>query len=303
VLLLVERAAGFHETLDRLRTAAPAWVLVALAGEALSFAGFSLALRELAGFEGGPRLGVFRSVRLVFASLGAARAVAGGGPAAIAVLYGGLRRTGAGRDAAAIRVVALYALLFGTFGAGAWLAAVLTLAEGHGLALPHLTLPWLIGVPLVVAAAALVRAHEPAPSPRRLVRFIRRAAADAAAGLLVVRRIVAHPRAEAAALAAAVLYWAGDALCLWAALRAFDLSLPPRLLVLAYATGYLATLLPLPLGGFGVVETVTTLALRGVGVPLAAGLLAVLAYRAINFWLPTLPGLAAFAAHLKPVRS
>lgn len=295
VLVLVQRAAGFHQSLHRLRTAHPAWLIAAVGGEALSFAGFESALRELARFDRGPRLGHGGSLRLVFASLGAAR-VAAGAPAGLAVLYSGLRKAGAGKDDAAVRVFALYALLFAIFGAGAWLAAVAVVAEAHSLVFPNLTLAWLIGVPLVLGSGAVIRAREPPPGARRLERWLRRAAVDASAGLHVVGHLFAHPRAEAAALVAACVYWAGDALCLWAALRAFDLSLPPRLLVLAYATGYLSTLAPLPFGGVGTVEAAMTLALRGVGVPLSAGLLAVLAYRAINFWLPTLPGLAAFAS-------
>jgi uncharacterized membrane protein YbhN (UPF0104 family) len=91
------------------------------------------------------------------------------------------------------------------------------------------------------------------------------------------------------------VYWLGDAACLWAALRAFDIATPLPRLALAYAIAYLVTLLPLPLGGIGSAEAAATLSLNAVGVPVAAGLLAVLAYWAVNFWLPTLPGLAAFA--------
>ena len=61
-----------------------------------------------------------------------------------------------------------------------------------------------------------------------------------------------EPRANRATLVAAPLYWFGDMSCLWAALRAFDIALSPQALVLAYATGFLANMLPLPTGGSAV---------------------------------------------------
>ncbi len=62
--------------------------------------------------------------------------------------------------------------------------------------------------------------------------------------------------------------------------------------VLAYATAYLLTALPLPAGGAGSMEAVTALTLHAVGVPLAPALLAAFVYRIFAFWLPILPALA-----------
>jgi hypothetical protein len=89
------------------------------------------------------------------------------------------------------------------------------------------------------------------------------------------------------------LYWVGNVVCLWAALRSVGESLPLPELVLAFATGHVAMILPLPLGGVGGVDAAMTYALTAVGVPLAPALVGVAVYRLFAFWMPTIPALAA----------
>jgi uncharacterized membrane protein YbhN (UPF0104 family) len=95
------------------------------------------------------------------------------------------------------------------------------------------------------------------------------------------------------AVAAAATYWTGDFACLWAAIHSIGISLPLPELVLAYATGYAATVLPLPFAGVGGVDAAMTFALTAVGIALAPALVAVAVYRLFGFWLPTIPALAA----------
>ncbi|HUP33214.1 MAG TPA: lysylphosphatidylglycerol synthase domain-containing protein [Gaiellaceae bacterium] len=296
VAVLVTKAAGYGALLDRLRGADPAWLAVAAVAEALSFIAYVVVLRAAARLEGGPQLGYRTSAHLVFAGLGAMRVAATGGAGAIALDYWALTKAGATRDGAASRVLALFTLVFGVFGAGAWLAALL-LAIGVGGSLPlHLTAPWLLGVPVLAAVVAFFRAPgRELRLPGRAGRVVRRILVDAALGLSLVRHAMSRPRAHAGLLTATVLYWLGDAACLWAALRAFDVSVPAPALALAYATGYLFTLLPLPLAGVGTVDAAMILAVGAVGVPFSASFLGVLAFRTIAFWLPTPAGIAAFA--------
>ena len=94
-------------------------------------------------------------------------------------------------------------------------------------------------------------------------------------------------------LGATVLYWTGNLACLWASLRSVDETVPLAELILAFAAGHAAMILPLPLGGVGGVDAALTYALTTVGVPLAVALVAVGVYRLFSFWLPTVPALAA----------
>jgi uncharacterized protein (TIRG00374 family) len=62
---------------------------------------------------------------------------------------------------------------------------------------------------------------------------------------------------------------------------------------MSYFVGMVGNLLPLP-GGLGGVEGGMIGAFAAFGVNLDQAVLAVLAYRAISFWLPTLPGAVAY---------
>jgi uncharacterized membrane protein YbhN (UPF0104 family) len=73
-----------------------------------------------------------------------------------------------------------------------------------------------------------------------------------------------------------------------------EISIPA--LVVAYATGYAASRRSLPLGGAGITEALLTIALIAVHVHAADALFAVIAYRAINFLAPALPGLLAHSS-------
>jgi uncharacterized membrane protein YbhN (UPF0104 family) len=116
--------------------------------------------------------------------------------------------------------------------------------------------------------------------------------ANSVGGVVIVRRLLRNPFAHPAALLGFPLYWAGDVLILYAALRAFGVHPHPVPLVLAYATGFAITALPLPAGGSGGVEAGLTFALNSIGIAVAPALLATLVYRAFTLWLPVFPALA-----------
>ena len=120
----------------------------------------------------------------------------------------------------------------------------------------------------------------------------RRALGYAIAAAAWVRTVLLDPTARRM-VASSVLYWVGTVACLWASLRSVGVSLPLPELVLAFALGHTAMILPLPLGGVGGVDAAMTYALTVVGVPLALALVAVGVYRLFAFWAPTIPALAA----------
>jgi uncharacterized membrane protein YbhN (UPF0104 family) len=107
--------------------------------------------------------------------------------------------------------------------------------------------------------------------------------------LVYMRDLVKGPRGEQArAVGGAAMYWLGDLLCAWAALRAFGARLGVAPLLLGYSTGFVAEGLPLPAGGAGGVDAALTGAFALVGVPLSEALLGALTFRVFNFWLPAL---------------
>jgi uncharacterized protein (TIRG00374 family) len=98
-----------------------------------------------------------------------------------------------------------------------------------------------------------------------------------------------------------VAYLAFDVMILWATFRALGPAPDLAILWIAYLIGELGGLIPVP-GGIGGVDAglVGTLALYHVSLASAAG--AVLAYRAIALWVPTLLGSAAFVSLRRTLR-
>ena len=101
----------------------------------------------------------------------------------------------------------------------------------------------------------------------------------------------AVPRGPGAARALA--WWAGDVAVLWACFHAFGEPPPLAVVVMAYFTGMLGNVLPLP-GGVGGVEGGMIAAFLAFGVPPGLAVVAVLSYRAFSFWLPTIPGVLSY---------
>jgi uncharacterized protein (TIRG00374 family) len=65
-------------------------------------------------------------------------------------------------------------------------------------------------------------------------------------------------------------------------------------LAVAYTTANIASAIPLTPGGLGVVEVTLVAITVGFGAPRATAVLAVLGYRIVDYWLPLLPGAAAY---------
>jgi uncharacterized protein (TIRG00374 family) len=121
------------------------------------------------------------------------------------------------------------------------------------------------------------------------------------------RRVAALPRALRSGLGAALVMvrrrdpsllgvlagWGFDIAALWASFRAFGHPPPGAVLVMGYYVGMLANTLPLP-GGIGGVEGGLIGAFLAFGVSPSLAVLAVLAYRTISYWLPTVPGVIAY---------
>jgi uncharacterized membrane protein YbhN (UPF0104 family) len=290
---LIAKAAGFSRVRDAIAEAESAWFLVCFFAEVAAFAAYAVVVREALHWRDGPRVRFGLSVHVTLASLGATRVVAAAGAGGLAVTYWCFRRAGLATREALVRVLGLNTLVYLVFGVGAWTAALLATLGLLGTAPLGLTLPWLLVVPFCLVAARYVtdprRGTLPDPAKGSLPR---RGLAYAIAGAAWVREVLPR-RGGRRSLGASAVYWAGDVVCLWAALHSVGVSLPLAELVLAYATGYAAMVLPLPLAGVGGVDAAMTFALTAVGVSLAPALVGVAVYRLFGFWVPTIPALAA----------
>lgn len=92
------------------------------------------------------------------------------------------------------------------------------------------------------------------------------------------------------------LNWILDATCLWVFIWAFGHTISPIDLLVAYGLANILAAIPITPAGLGVIEGVLIPTLVGFGVPHSQAILAVLAYRLVNFWIPIPIGGAAYAS-------
>lgn len=94
----------------------------------------------------------------------------------------------------------------------------------------------------------------------------------------------------------AALNWLLDATCLWVFLWSFGAVVSPIDLLVAYGLANVLAAIPITPAGLGIIEGVLITTLVGFGVPHSQAILAVLAYRLVNFWIPIPLGGAAYAS-------
>jgi putative heme transporter len=296
------RIAGLDETWGRLSEGDPWWLGVAVLLEGASYGGYVLLFRGIFVGPGSP-IGWRESYEITMSGVAATRLLAAGGAGGIALTAWALSRSGMGRAAVVRGLSTFLAALYGVY----MLALVLV---GAGLRSGLLAGPApfaLTVVPAAFGASAIVVALATSLLPRDLDRRVRArpvrherlagivASAASAAGAIAagIRGALALLRGRDPALIGAVAWWGCDIGVLWACFHAFGEPPPPAVLVMAYFTGMLGNLLPLP-GGVGGVEGGMIAALIGFDVPGGLAVVAVLSYRAFAFWLPTIPGAIAY---------
>lgn len=296
----VAQAAGLDQVQRVTSRFDARWLVICLGAELIGYIGYVLALRNIARVDGGPRLSFKSTARTVvsgFGVYGAAHAAGG-----FSVDYWELRRAGLKRDQAIARVAGLGVLEYAVLAPAALVCALIVLADSGEHVQMSMTLPWLAVIPGFGAALW-------ASSPKRRSRLtdpirggrIRGSIAHAVSGLVTLRSLCKRPLHHLPGFLGVAFYWFGDIACLWAALQTFAVQVSWPALIVAYATGYVASRRSLPAGGAGIVEVLMTFALVWVGLPLAPALAGVLVYRLFNFWLPIVPALA-FLPSVKQLR-
>jgi uncharacterized membrane protein YbhN (UPF0104 family) len=127
----------------------------------------------------------------------------------------------------------------------------------------------------------------------RLAHFVARAVTAPALAASGVRTAIGLIRSRDGGLLGAIAWWGFDICVLWAMFHAFGSAPAFTVIWMCYFIGTLGNLLPLP-GGLGGVEGGMIGAFAAFGVDLDLSVLAVLSYRAVSFWLPTVPGAIAY---------
>ncbi len=296
---VLPQLGGVQQTWDRLNEGDAWWIAVAVAVEVVSIASY-IAIFQGVHVPPGSPIRWRHSYQITMAGLAATRLFAAGGAGGVAVTAWSLRRSGMASREVAQRMVAFLVLLYGVY-----MAALVVCGVGLYTGLlpgPHpfaiTIVPAIVGV--VGLAAIVGLAFVPSDLEERLAHgrlaragWLRRfaaAPASASGGARFAMQKLRHPEW---ALLGVVTWWGFNIAVLYATFRAFGEAPPVAVLVQAYFVGMLANLLPLP-GGIGGVDGGMIGALVAFGVGGGLALIAVLVYRLLAFWLPSIPGVIAY---------
>jgi putative heme transporter len=299
---VLPKLAGFSSTAHRIESGDTWWIAIGVLLEICSFAGYVVLFRAVFVRPPSP-IGWSESYQITMAGLAATRLFAAAGAGGIALTAWALRRSGMEARLVACRMVAFMVLLYVVY-AGA------VLLDGIGMGtgvLPGEGSFALTIVPAVVAALLFALAGAMALLPGdierrlarwasgsgRLERWLASAVTVPALAASGVRTAIGLVRERDPGLLGAPAWWGFDICVLWACFHAFGSAPPFTVILMAYFLGMVGNLLPLP-GGLGGVEGGMIGAFAAFGVNLDQAVLAVLAYRAISFWLPTVPGAVAY---------
>ena len=303
VYFVLPRIVALGPTLKRLRGGDVWWLALGVGLEIISYFGAIVLFRGVFGTSEN-RINWRASYQIIVAGTAATKLFAAAGAGGIALMVWALR--GYGVAAAEIGDgMVCYEILTYSVDMGA------TAIAGFGLWFGVFSGPAPIGLTLIPAIAAIAviaivlsMLLVDEPTERFLLRRAERSGAKASRWW---RRVATLPRAIHAGLLAAIemvkrrdraligalISWGFDIAVLWASFRAFGQSPPGAVIVMGYYVGMLGNVLPLP-GGVGGVEGGMIAAFIGFGVPAHVAVLAVLAYRTISYWLPTVPGVIAY---------
>jgi uncharacterized protein (TIRG00374 family) len=300
---VVPQIAGLGPTLHRLRSGDLWWLALGVLLEVISYFG------EITLFRGvfsspGAQMPWRVSYQITLAGGAATKILATAGAGGIALTVWALRGRGLPSAAVARGLVCYEILTYGVymaalaiFGFGLWFGVF------PGRAPLGLTLvPALFGTAVIVIVLSMLFADEPAErfllrradaAHGRMQRWLRRAAALPHSLQSGLEAAIGMFRRRDPSLLGAVVGWGFDIGTLWASFRAFGPAPPAAVLVMGYYVGTLANTLPLP-GGIGGVEGGMIGSFLAFGVNGSLAVLAVLAYRTISYWLPTVPGVVAY---------
>jgi uncharacterized protein (TIRG00374 family) len=304
---VLPKLAGVGTTLHHIENGDGWWIAIGVVLELLSFAGYVVLFRSV--FVGRTRalppqpIGWPESYQVTMAGLAATRLFATAGAGGIALTAWALRRSGMEPRLVACRMVAFMVLLYAVY-AGSVLLDGIGLGTGlfpGGGSFALTIVPAIVAAILMVAVGVVAllpgdierRLQGWASGSGRLAHWVARAVRAPVLAASGVRTAIELISSRDLGLLGAVAWWGFDISVLWAMFHAFGSPPPFTVIWMAYFLGMLGNLLPLP-GGFGGVEGGMIGALVAFGVDFNLAYVSVLAYRAISFWLPTIPGAIAY---------
>lgn len=309
VYVAISLAHGFSQGIGALERADVVWLLAALAAEAAAYLFLTAQLRRVIGPDVDLPAGAAFRLAMILCGFGC---VTPASPAEGMMITGReLRRRGLStrRIAVTLGVAELVSAA-----AMAGLAAVSIVAAALLADLPTGTAVPLLGaagLALVFIGGACLVVGRPPMAERIAVAVgalcwwrprppVAERRATGAAWHAEASSVLGSPGNRAVLVGVSAAAWFADVCCCYCALAALGITVPFDIVLLAYTTGVLATLVPFVPAGLGLVETAMPLVLHGFSVPIGTAVAAVLVYRCVSTLLPAAIGLACIPRRRAP---
>ena len=316
--VLLPKLVGVHDAINRIGDAKWYWIVVAFAFVTMTFIAYAAVFRGIVGAGDDEvmreRLTFRASYEITMAGFAGSTFFSAAGAGGLVVIYWALRKADMEARRAACRMVALVVLLYALY-------ALSLIVFGVLLATHVLPGSAPVGGTIVPAAIALVLmivtlliALIPGDVERRLnllqrstrwARVARRLATvpgTLSSGVRTAIDRLRNPNTSWLALGGGALYWAGNIGVLWASFHAFGVQVPFAVVVQGFFVGMAANVIPSPAAGAGPVDAGMIAAFLLFDIPKDSVFPAVLTYRLIAFWLPTIPGIVAYFQLRRTVR-
>jgi putative heme transporter len=310
IYVVFPKAVGLEGTFDRFDEATWYWIVVAFCCPFVTYYSYAVLVRSVFGKRGPDevrkRLTMPASGLITMAALAASALFSAAGAGGVALTYWALRKAGMERRRAVCREVAFLAILYSVYLLAMVIFGVLLATQ----VLPgddHLSVTI---VPAAIAGGAIVLLGLTALLPGDIERRVRSLAghrrfsklagrlasvpATLSQGVRTAIDHLRHPKLGPEAYAAAIGFWAGNIMTLWAAFKAFGVEVPLGVLIQGFFVGMVANLAPSPAAGVGTVDAGLIGAFVVFGLDADAVFPAVLVFRLIGFWLPIPLGVAAY---------
>jgi uncharacterized protein (TIRG00374 family) len=316
--VLLPKLVGVSDAFNKIGDAKWYWIVIACGFTVVGFLAEGILFKAVVGGgddqQARERLTTAASYEIRLAGFAGSTFFSAGGAGGLGIIYWALRKMGMEPRRAACRMVAMLVLLY-AFYAGAVIVFGILLRAGvlsgsdpvGGTIVPAAVAGVLVVIFLLIALIPSDVERRISLLQRRghLARIGRRFAAipgTAATGVRTAIDRVKDPEVGLLAVSGSLLYWAGFIGVLWASFHAFGVQVPLGVVVMGFFVGMAANVLPSPAAGAGPVDAGMIGAFLLFDIPKESVFPAVLTYRLIAFWLPTIPGIIAYLRLRKRVR-
>jgi uncharacterized protein (TIRG00374 family) len=310
--VLLPKLVGVSDAFNKIGDAKWYWIVVAVGFVLVAFAAYCMVFKAVVG--GGPDSGIPRgrmnlraSYEITMAGFAGSTFFSAAGAGGLIIIFWALRKAGMDARRAACRMVALLVLLYSFYALAVVVFGILLRTGVFSGSNPTggTIVPAAIAgvIALLVVSIAWIpgdferRIGEVEKRRGRWARIARRVATipgTVSSGVRTAWDRLRDPDAGPLAMLGGVLYWGGNIGVLWASFHAYGVEVPFGVVVMGFFVGMAANVIPSPAAGAGPVDAGMIAAFLLFDIPKESVFPAVLTYRLIAFWLPTIPGIIAY---------